>query len=75
MTKPNPLEIPTLRTEEEASEHRNFDCLGYDKCLGVACHKGWKGWSCRGCPFWQVRGPEQLSLAKFATVRLPVTVL
>jgi hypothetical protein len=35
--------------------HRNLDCPIYNSCLSTVATRGWRGFSCRKCPMFNVR--------------------
>lgn len=37
-----------------AEDLRNFDCVYYGRCLGVAACGNWPGWACDRCPRFHV---------------------
>jgi hypothetical protein len=34
----------------EVMTHRSLACSEYDRCLDIACRRGWPSWTCRRCP-------------------------
>jgi hypothetical protein len=35
---------------DEVTSQRSLACSEYDRCLDIACRRGWPSWTCRRCP-------------------------
>lgn len=67
---PQPLANP-LVTEAQVDSHRALVCTAYDRCLDFAVRKGWRGWTCRICPQFEIERNAQLERLRELTDALP----
>lgn len=49
MPIPNPLSLERELPLEVVDIHRRDDCIEYDRCLDLACAKGWRSFTCSHC--------------------------
>ena len=49
----NPIESERALTLYQVSIYRHPLCKYETKCLGKAIRKGWRGFSCKNCPFFK----------------------